>query len=84
MNDKALVEVTVPAAGSTFDVYIPLAGRMSDVLRLVSDALSELSDGKYKATSDAVLCNADSGMIYNVNMAVVELGIRNGTRLMLI
>lgn len=84
MNEKALVEITVPAAGTTFDVYIPLASRMSDVLELVSDALSELTDGKYKATKDAVLCDADSGIIYNVNIEVVELGIRNGSRLMLI
>ena len=84
MNDKALVEISVPASGEKFDVYIPLASKISDVLALVASALSELSDGKYKATSDAVLCNADSGIIYNVNMEVAEVGIINGTRLMLI
>ena len=84
MNEKALVEIIVPAAGTSFDVYIPLASRMSDVLELVSGALSELTDGKYKATGDAVLCDADSGIIYNVNIEVVELGIKNGSRLMLI
>ena len=84
MSDKALVEIFVPAAGSRFDVYIPLASRLSDVLTLVSGILSELSDGKYKATADAVLCDEDSGIIYNVNKEVAELGIRNGSRLMLI
>lgn len=84
MNDKALVEISVPAAGEKFDVYIPLASKMSDVLALASAVLSELCEGKYKATSDAVLCNADSGIIYNVNMEAAEVGIKNGTRLMLI
>ena len=84
MSDKALVEIFVPAADSRFDVYIPLASRLSDVLTLVSGILSELSDGKYKATADAVLCDEDSGIIYNVNKEVAELGIRNGSRLMLI
>ena len=84
MSEKALVEITIPAAGTSFDVYIPLASRMSEVLEMVSGALSELTDGKYKATKDAVLCDADSGIIYNVNIEVVELGIKNGSHLMLI
>ncbi len=84
MANKALVEISVPAAGKKFDVYIPLKSRMSEVLKLVSSALSDLSDGKYIATKDAVLCDADSGIIFNVNIEVAELGIKNGSRLMLI
>ena len=84
MNDKALVEISVPASGEKYDVYIPLASKMSDVIALAAAVLSELSDGKYKATPDAVLCNKDSGIIYNVNMEAAEVGITNGTHLMLI
>jgi hypothetical protein len=84
MNNKALVEIFVPASGSKFDVFVPLESKMSDVLKLVSAALSDLSDGKYKATNDAVLCDAKTGIIFNVNMEVAELGIKNGSRLMLI
>lgn len=83
-SDKALVEIYVPAAAKRFDVYIPLRSRMSEVIRLVSNALSDLSDGKYKATGESILCDADSGMIFNVNVEVWELGIKNGSRLMLI
>lgn len=84
MYNKALVEIFVPASGKKFDVFIPLDSKMSDVLKLVSSALSDLSDGKYTATNDAVLCDAKTGMIFNVNMEVAELGIKNGSRLMLI
>ncbi len=84
ISEKALVEIIVPAAGEKYDVYIPLASRMSDVIKLVSQALSDLSNGKYKATDEAILCDADTGIIFNVNMEVVELGIKNGSRLMLI
>jgi len=82
--NKVLVEVCLPAANQSFDVFIPLDSRMSEVLTLVSALLSELSDGKYQATHDAVLCDAASGIIYNINMYVSELGIQNGSRLMLI
>ena len=84
MNNKALVEIAVPATAQKFDVYIPLESKMSEVIKMVSGALSDLSDGKYKATDDAVLCDADTGIIFNINIEVAELGIKNGSRLMLI
>lgn len=84
MHNKVLVEIFVPAAGEKFDVFIPLDSRMSEVLRLAAAALSDLSRGKYKATDEVVLCDMDSGIIYNVNKVVAELGIRTGSRLMLI
>lgn len=84
MNNKALVEIIVPAASQKYDVYIPLDSKMSDVVSMVASALSDLSNGRYKATNDAVLCDADTGMIFNINTEVAELGIKNGSRLMLI
>lgn len=84
MNNKALVEIFVPAAAQRYDVYIPLESKMSEVIKMVATALSDLSDGKYKATNEAILCDADTGIIFNVNMEVAELGIRTGSRLMLI
>lgn len=82
--NKILVEIFLPAANMSFDVYIPLESQMSEVLTLVSSLLSDLSDGKYKATNDAVLCDATTGIIFNINMAIAELGIKNGSKLMLI
>ena len=84
MSKKVLVEISVPATGQKFDVYIPLESRMSDVLSMVASALSELTDGRYKAMHDAILCDADTGIIFNVNVEVAELGIKNGSRRMVI
>lgn len=84
MNNKVLVEVYVPAAETKFDAFIPLEVRMSEVLKMLSSALSDLSAGKYRAAEDAVLCDADTGSIYNINIEVAELNIHNGSRLMLI
>lgn len=84
MNNKVLVEISVPAAAKKYDVYIPLESRMCEVTKMVAGALSDLSDGKYKATNEAILCDAETGIIFNVNMEIAELGIKNGSRLMLI
>jgi hypothetical protein len=82
--NKVLVEIFLPAAGRSFDVYLPLESQMSEVVVLVSALLSDLSDGKYKANDNAVLCDAATGIIYNINMAIAELGITHGSKLMLI
>lgn len=82
--NKILVEIFLPAANMSFDVYIPVESKMSEILTLVSSLLSELSDGKYKATKDAVLCDTQTGIIFNINMAISELGIQHGSKLMLI
>ena len=84
MNDKVLVEIYVPAVGKKFDVRIPLSTKMYKVTKMVSSALSDLSDEKYRAKEDSILCDANTGIIYNVNMEVKELGIENGSKLMLI
>ena len=40
--------------------------------------------GKYKADASAILCDAESGNILNINSSVYELKIKNGSKLMLI
>jgi len=84
MKNKILVEVIVPAAEKKFDVFIPSASRMSEVKMLISGVISELSDGKFKADKTSVLCDAESGSIFDVNKIVAELGIKNGSGLIYI
>ena len=42
--DKVLVEVSVPAARRSFDVFIPQTSKMSEVVSLVSKSLSEYQE----------------------------------------
>ena len=84
MTEKALVEIFVPAAAETFDVYIPLACKIGQILPLAAAALSDLSQGKFLADQDTVLCDRNTGSILDVDMEAAELGIHNGSRLMLI
>lgn len=82
--DKILVEIYLPAANKTFDVYISLDSYMYDVLVMVSKCLTDLSDNKFMATENTIICNRDTGIIYNINKHIGELDIKNGTRLILI
>lgn len=84
MTNKVLVELILPAANSKYDIFVPVDSKMSEVKILISGILDELARGKFRSTDNSVICNAESGFIYNVNMTIADLGIKNGTRLMLI
>lgn len=84
MHSKVLVEVLIPASGEKYDMFIPLTVRMGEVIQMVVTVVNDLSAGKFKASDDALLFNADTGLAYDVNSIVAELYIENGTRLMLI
>ena len=82
--DKALIEVYVPVLDRSFDLFIPLTSPMHDVLELIKKAVSEMSDGRFVANANTTICNREDGTIININLSVYELGIRNGSKLMLI
>ena len=82
--DKVLVEIFVPVAGKSYDVFIPQTSKMSEIVLLVSKSIADLSGGKFKSDASTILCDAESGNIFNINLSVYELEIKNGSRLMLI
>lgn len=82
--NKVTVEVYLPAAQRAFDVQVPADSRLSLVTELIGRTMEEVSDGLYRADAAAVLCERDTGEILNINMTVWELGLRNGSKLMLI
>lgn len=81
--DRILIELWVPAAERSYDVWIPCGSRMYVVRRLLATAVKELSAGKYSPTDDVAICDR-SGKILDNNMTVHELGLKNGSQLMLI
>ena len=82
--DKILVEIRVPAMNTSYDVFVPPVSPMYQVLELVKRVVDALADGQYNAMTNSVLCFASSGSIVNINLSVYELGLRNGSKLMLI
>ena len=82
--DKVLVEVYVPVLDRSFDIFIPLRSPMFEVLGLIKKAVKEMSDGRFIANENTVICHRENGTIININLSVYELEIRNGSKLMLI
>jgi hypothetical protein len=81
---RILVEVYNPASNDTYDVLIPMESKLYEVTQLMSNAVSELSQGFYKATQQTVLCDRVTGQVLDINSSVEELGLKNGSKLMLL
>lgn len=81
---KIIVEVYLPAALQSYDIRIPTDMQLSQVTDLIAKALSQMSGFLYCADSSSLLCDCETGEILNINMSVWELGLKNGSRLMLI
>ncbi len=81
--EKILIELFVPAAGCTFDVFVPTHCKVSEVLQLLCAAVKELSEGKLIPQKDTLLCDMQ-GTPLDINMSVANANLRNSDRLMLI
>lgn len=82
--DKILVEVYLPAGNKSYDVYIPLKSKFHEIITLLAGTFTELSSGYFTASKDVVICDRATGIILNINMSAEELGLKNGSKLMLI
>jgi len=82
--DKVIVEVYIPIISKSYDMFIPMNSPMYEVVELVGNAVKGLSDGRFIPTATTALCNKESGEIYDVNKTVYDLGISNGSKLLLI
>lgn len=82
--DKILVEIFLPAANKSFEIYIPLDIKIHELTFLLEKTVSELSNGLFISNDDSVICERSTGNILNVNMSVKELDLKNGSKLMLL
>ena len=80
---QILVEVYVPAIGNTFDILIPRSVRVYELLPLIIKAVVGLSSNLF-VPNETALCNGTTGEIYNYNMSVEEMKLKNGSKLLLI
>lgn len=82
--DQVLIELYVPAIAQKYDVFIPLLISVHEIEAMLIAAVTELSSGFFTASADSVLCDRHTGMMLDINLSAQELGLRNGSALMLI
>jgi hypothetical protein len=81
---KILVEIYNPALYNTYDVFIPLKSPVYEVVYLLTHTITDLSQGHYKFTEQTVLCDRITGNVFDFNRTIEELGLKNGSKLMIL
>lgn len=82
--NKVLIQLYLPVTGEKYDVRLPQSISVKQATELLSSFFSGMMGGAYVPDADSVLCDMETGVIYNVNSSVASLNLKNGSRLMLI
>jgi len=82
--NKVLVKVYVPILEEQYDILIPLNRRIYNVIKLLTKAINELSNGYYTPQRKSVLYDKITAIPYDDNLSIRESNIRNGTEVILI
>ena len=82
--DKILVEVFLPAANRTYDMYIPKKSKIHEIIFLMGNVLEELSQGFFIQASDLILFNKETQKMLDINLSVEDHNLKNGSKLILI
>ncbi|MFG6377073.1 MAG: methyltransferase [Lachnospiraceae bacterium] len=81
---KILLEIYVPALGNTIEILVSLDLPVYQVLQLIKKLLVKLTEDRLNLSNDILLCYRENGKILDINHFVYELGLKNGSKLMII
>ncbi len=84
IKNKVLVEINVPEIDETYNAFLPVNKKISNILILITKAISDMSNNQYKVNNGNALYNRETGEMYSLDVLVRDTNIRNGTRLVLL
>lgn len=80
---KILVEVSSPAAGLTYDMFVPDIMQIGEFASLATSLFIQLSGGTFTCKRSVIVSERKSGRVYDPNLTVKEAQIKNGTKLII-
>ena len=83
MNSKVLIELVVPVLECSYDVYIPVNRKIGNVIGLLSKMVSDMSLGYFVASNKNALYSGNSWDKYPMDVLIVNIDIRNGSKIIL-
>ena len=82
--NKVLVKLYVPMLEESYEIFIPINKRISNIIDLLVKSINETGNGMYNMNKMPLLYNKLTAKRYNINLTVKENNIKNGTELILI
>jgi len=81
--NKITLEVHVPAIDRIYDVVVPEKAKVYEVTPLLASVVTKLAEGLY-IPNDPVICDGETGKVYNNHHTLEQLKLKNGSRVMLV
>ena len=83
-KNKILICLYIPLIEKSYDLFIPINKKIGTVKRLIEEELVELTDNSYIIKENTNFYSKDTGDIYDVNLAVRDTDLKNGSKVILI
>lgn len=84
MKNKINVDIIVPSINETYNLFIPINKKVGEIIKLLNQAINELTNGDFPITNKLSLVNLINGDVYDINKLVKDNGILDGSKLVLI
>lgn len=81
--DKVLVTLYVPSVNGRFDVLLPVFLKVCEVIPLLVEALSDLTQNQYVTSGSELLCCGERNTLLDMTYTIEECGIQHGDKLYL-
>lgn len=82
--NKVLVKLYVPTIGEKYDIWIPANRSVYSVIKLITKAIFELTDGEYDPKKLPLLYDKRTANLYDINETIEKSEITNGSEIILI
>ena len=83
-KNKILICLYIPLIEKSYDLFIPINKKIGTVKRLIEEGLVELTDNSYIIKENTNFYSKDTGDIYDVNLAVRDPDLKNGSKVIII
>lgn len=84
MDIKILVEVYVKKLNKTYNVFVPTNKTIHEITSIISNSITEQSNGVYQITSHSTIYDKENRNIENTTLTIEKLSLLNGLKLTLV
>ena len=84
MHNKILIVLEVPSIEKKYNVFLPINKKISNIIILLTKAVSELTSGGYIIRGNECLYNKINGIKYDNEVYLKDSDLANGSTVILI
>ncbi|BDR52720.1 hypothetical protein KIM372_06270 [Bombiscardovia nodaiensis] len=84
MNDKIMLEVSLPATHKSYDLWTPIQLTVGQASALIAEILQSREPDRYSAQGDIALMDKGTGALLNPNCKIQDSGLVTGSQVVLV